>query len=373
MIDYPNKWDYIYRGFTWQWAYILFYFIGRTSGLNIKEALSRMKWPVLIACVCGLYFFFTEPSWYMDMKYSQITSEYATEHYIQEIFRLSSFWGHPYQLSYATFLYSLLLINSLYDGKKHRTNSTTDIDSNEHIEYLDDNEEDDKSETEYLYQEPKKTRKLFIVIQLILVGVVLLLAQIRVALFMFVISLVYFFLKKNQASVAKKVIITAVTTLMISLGIYYGQRYLPDSNVEYITEHISDIFDREKTEERFDHTSGDVEIIDPLFGNGFARYNFVARNYHKFAMIDNEYQKQYYETGIVGITLLVWIFLCFAIQLKRKNNRHIERCIFMFIVVGCACAGLLSNPSQYGYLLWFAMGTLYYPQYDDKWVEEYED
>lgn len=375
MSDYPNKWNYLYRGFTWQWIYIIFYFIGRVSGLNIKEAFSKMKWPVLIASVCGLYFFFTEPSWYMDMKYSQITSEYTTEHYIQEIFRLSSFWGHPYPLSYAAFLYSLLLIDSLFDRNKNITYSMIDVDNNEDNEHFDfHNEEVYENEAEYLiHQESGNPRKYFIVAQLVLMGIILLLAQIRVALFMFVIALVYFYLKKNQTSVIKKVIIGAVATLMIFLGGYYGQRYLPDSNIEYINRHIIDIFDKEKTEERFDRTAGDVKILDPLFGNGFARHNFVARDYHKFAIIDNEYQKQYYETGAVGIALLIWIFSCFAIQLIKRKDSHIERCIFMFIVVGCAGASILSNPSQYGYLFWFAMGTLYYPQYDDDSIVEYDD
>lgn len=364
-IDYPDKWEYFYRGITWQWAYILFYFIGRASGLSFKEALSQLKWPILFACICGLIFFFTEPSWYMNMKHEQITSEYATERNILEVFRLSSFWGHPYVLTYATFLYSLVLMNSLFN----RDNSTCDIGIEEEMDYTSQDCEDEYFE-EYIPETP--TKKNYIIAQLVLIGIVLILAQIRVVLFMYIICLVYFFLKNSAASITQKVLISSATAVILSMGVYFGQKYLPDANLDYIVEHVTDLFDNQKTEERLEYTSGDVKLLDPTFGNGFARYNFVARAHDKFAMVDSEYQKHLYETGYIGEGLLILLLFCFTRQSFRKRKCNMERGYLFFIIIACIGASVLSNPSQYGYIFWFTMGTLYFPEEECYLPEEYE-
>lgn len=365
VIDYPDKWEYFYRGITWQWAYILFYFIGRASGLSLKEALSQTKWPVLFACICGLFFFFTEPAWYMNMKYDQITSEYATERNILEVFRLSSFWGHPYVLTYATFLYSLVLMNSLFNGD----NSVCTLGIEEEADYTSEDDEE-KYYEEYTSETP--TKKNYIIAQLVLIGIVLVLAQIRAVLFMYFICLIYFFLKNSSATITRKVLISSATAVILSAGLYFGQKYLPDANLDYIVEHVTDLFDNEKTEERLEYTSGDVKLLDPIIGNGFARYNFVARAHNKFAMVDSEYQKHLYETGYVGLGILILILLCFARQLARKRDCNMERGYLLFIVIACIGASVLSNPSQYGYIFWFAMGTLYFPKEESYLPDEYE-
>ena len=49
----------------------------------------------------------------MSMKYSQL-NEFGSNY--MEIMRMSSIWGHPYHLAYATLLYSIYLMYRLFSA-----------------------------------------------------------------------------------------------------------------------------------------------------------------------------------------------------------------------------------------------------------------
>ena len=50
------------------------------------------------------------------MKDAQINTG-ASDMTISEIYRLSSYWGHPYVIGYATFLYSIYITKELFVDK----------------------------------------------------------------------------------------------------------------------------------------------------------------------------------------------------------------------------------------------------------------
>lgn len=356
--DYSNQWEYIYRALVTQVPYIFFYFIGRASGLSFKEVLKNMKWPILFCLVCGLYFFFNEPTWYSEMKQAQI-KEYATELNIMEVYRLSGFWGHPYVLAYASFLYTLYLLDEYFTSSNLEEEDNycyTDLDTDIY-------EENDTVEIVEITQQEKTNsnimKKVFIVLQLILIGIVILLAQLRIVLLMFVCAIIYYIFKKSSMSMSAKITVFCSATILMFALLYFAQSILPDSNIEYITNHIGQLFEENSTTERLNYTSGGTKIEDPIFGNGFARYNIVAREHNIFALIDSEYQKHYYETGCIGVGFMFLLFASFAVYLLKQPKHEMEKMYLLFIMLASIGASVLSNSTQYAYIFWFAMGASY--------------
>lgn len=321
LIDYPHHWQYVYKAFIFQYAPIFCFFIGRTHIISISEVVEKMKYPILFAMIAGLFFYFTNPSWYVLMKELQLKGN-TNETMIQEIYRLSSFWGHPYYIGYATAIYTFYMFYRLKT---------------------------------YTYKK-KWPRYTDIVITTLCI-VTLLLAQLRITIAGLIIAYIYFNFSIRQNTFIK------LSKLLISLCIGFGgvsilfQQISPETS-NYIIEHINMLFEHSTYTGRFESTSGGIEL-DTFCGNGFGRYDVTARSYDKFAIVDNEFQNHLAELGYLGLFLLIYILLYTLLKILRYGKQQkLESSIFIFYSLALVGASVLSNETQYNYIMWFVIGNL---------------
>lgn len=314
-IDYQNYG--LYQAIIGQWAMIFFYFWGRGTSFGSKEIFRKMKYPLLFAMICGLLFYFFEPAWYVSMKEAQL-KEGAMQFTRLEIYRLSSFWAHPYQIAYAAFFYSAFLLYVFFTDRNIKAS---------------------------------------IIIQIVICQLILGLAQIRVGIFMFILwgLLLTFTNTKNKDIKHSRIFLL----LLLSLGfIMILSIYVKKDSIEYMTEHVLALTKENAMMNRFEQTSGgNLEVS--FWGEGLGKYGNIARTYGKFAIVDNEYQNHYAELGYVGLTLLLLIIFLTFIKLLRKHDISLDSCMIIFFVLSMMGASVLSNNYQYGYLFWFFLGRIW--------------
>ena len=272
--------------------------------------------------IVGIYFYITNPSWYVLMKESQL-NEYVSESFRQEIYRLSSFWGHPYYIGYATEIYFMYI---LYRLKYFNYTATNTL-----VKYID----------------------FFIAILCI---VVLILAQLRVTILCSIIIYIYYNLN-NKHFFTNTIKILMGVSLFMGLSLLLLQYTSPDTN-RYIIEHVGMLFDSKMYGDRFKSTGGGLDL-DTFFGYGFGRYDATAREFGKFAIVDNEYQNHLAELGYIGFILLLFIFVyTFSKVLIYGYQNKLGTAIFLFFVIAAVGASVLSNETQYNYIFWFVVGNL---------------
>lgn len=316
-IDYNNHWSYFYRAFTVSIPAILFFYIGRYSRIPTNNILKGMKWPWVVLSIIGIYCFFMLPSWYIQMKDDQITAENVETH-IREIYRLSSIWAHPYQITYATFLFSVFIIATLANNQG---------------------------------------KKKYIWVLLLLCVIILLLGQIRVAILGFIISFFILFMVRTKVNWLKWGFYSLLMLCIISV-ILYVISALDVGNFKYIVEHMFALFEDNSLSNRLEHTSGGITHYT-FWGDGYGRYGYEARAHNLVAIVDSEYQKHLAEVGYFGLFLLsVLLILTFLKSLKDKNF-SVDFCIFLFYCFAMVGASTLSNNHQYGFLFWFCMGRIW--------------
>lgn len=321
IVDYKYHGEMVYYAFWTQMVPIFFYFIGRGSkNLSIRNILEKMKWPLLFAIICGIYFFFIPPGWYMNMKMAQIdatTNDYRT----LEIFRLSSFWGHPYQIGYATVLYLIFLLYDLM--------TSGSIGWKKYINYA----------------------------LISLCVMCLLLAQLRVTIAVALIVLIYYICmikKENIGSLIKTILIASVLITGVSVYVFSF-----DSEISsYIVEHITMMFEQDNYARRFEHTSGGITDYS-FFGGGFGRYSFLARRHDDWALVDQEFQRHIAELGYLGVGLLILILLITFKHCFLRKDLLVEFGVFLFFVVAMIAASVLSNEHQYNFIFWFCVGKIW--------------
>lgn len=316
-IDYKDHWSYMYRTLPVAFASIFFYFIGRYSTIPTINILQRMKWPWIVLSLIGLYCFFMLPGWYTQMKMAQIQNESVEEH-VMGVYRLSSIWGHPYQITYATFLYGVYLIVSLAS----------------HLE-----------------------KRKSILALLLLCVTVLLLGQIRVAILGFLVSVFILFIVRKKGGLFR----SGVYLFLLFLIIYGVLTIISTFDIggyRYMIEHMFSLTEGDALTERLEYTSGGITHYT-LFGEGYGKYGFEARNHDRFAIVDSEYQKHLAEVGYLGIFLLFVLLSITFIKIVKERNFSVDFCIWFFYCIAMIGASVLSNPSQYGFMFWFCMGRIW--------------
>ena len=93
---------------------ICFYFIARSEQFKNEDFFLNMRRPLLFAMACGLFFYFVQPSFYVQFKVNDLWSTMnidATEisgYLLYEVSRLSSFWPHSYFMGYASLFIFIL-------------------------------------------------------------------------------------------------------------------------------------------------------------------------------------------------------------------------------------------------------------------------
>lgn len=317
LIDYDGHWQCFYRTLPIQIASIFCYFIGRFSKIEITEVLLKMKLPWICLSIIGLYCFFILPSWYIKMKTEQLGMGYTDNQYLS-VFRLSSIWGHPYQITYATFFFGIYLI---YD---------------------------------YVNKKTERYGLLF----LMLCCLVLLLGQIRAAIGGLVVSLMIILLKSHKAGVGKWVKIS-ILSFLIAIGVILILSLVDNSQLNsYIVNHMQEFLSGENMTDRLDYTSGGIKDYS-LFGDGFGRYGYEARLQDRYAIVDSEYQKHLAEVGYFGFAFLLLFIVFTLIKSIKKRIHTLELCVILFYCFAMIGASTLSNPHQFGFMFWFCLGKLW--------------
>lgn len=326
LIDYQYHVQFFYSAFFAQVIPIFFYFIGRGTFFNSSEVFSKMKWPLLLAVVVGFYCFFMPPSWYWQMKMEQLPDNTYSNMVMSEVFRLSSFWGHPYQLGYALILYIcwfyFFILNAAHS----------------------------------------KTKNLMYSMYAFILLICLLLAQLRVTIAFSVLAFVYvaFMVKRKNLIKMMPVILCFCIIVVIALLFFLNNL---DSNVsDYISQHLLMLGDKDSYSDRFEHTAGGI-IDFSLFGDGFGRYGFEAREHGNWALVDNEYQRHIAELGFLGITILAIILVLTFFNSFLKKECVIETLVFLFFLIAMIGASALSNEHQYNFIFWFCVGRIWNPVY----------
>lgn len=315
-IDYNNHWSYLYRTLPTAIVGIFFFFVGRHSRISTINILRGMKWPWVVLSIIGIYCFFMLPSWYTRMKMAQIVSD-NLEH-IMGIYRLSAIWGHPYQMTYATFLFGVYLIASL-------TNN----------------------------QEKKK----YLWALLLLCVIILLLGQIRVTIFGFILSFFILFILRAKDNWFKWGISLLLLLFIINVTLTIISTVDVD-NYKYMMEHMLSLSNKNAIYDRLDYTSGGITDYS-IWGNGYGRYGFEAREHNLFAIVDCEYQKHLAEVGYFGMFLLSVLLIFTFLKALIDKNLNVDFCVFLFYCIAMIGASVLSNTSQYGFMFWFCMGKLW--------------
>lgn len=323
-INYKFHGEFVYRALLFHVFPVMCYFIGRYTQIDIGKYIERMKWAILFAMICGIAFYFLHPSWYVSMKAAQL-QEYANEMRIAEIYRLSSFWGHPYALGYATFLYSIFVTKQLIIG----------ID--------------------------KQKDLLFYTFTLFICITVLLLAQLRITIVVYALSLIYMILFVRQESLTKKIKKILLLVFLI-ISFLYLSLQLASDNVEYITNHMMSLMEEDSMSDRFEHTAGGITSYT-LFGDGLGRYGYPARRHGMWAIVDNEFQCHIAELGFIGISLLGSIIFFTILRCLKRSRLILENTIIIFYFLAMIGASVLSNHHQYNFIFWYTLGLLWSNKY----------
>lgn len=316
-IDYNNHWNYLYNAIFSQLFPIFAYFIGRYYDRSTLIMFEKLKWPILFTIVFGLILFFTTPSWYVSMKNEGLDETTSISHYMER-FRLSAFWPHPYILAYVLYMYCVYLILQLNKPLL------------------------------------KKTRYYNTIILLVCI-VVLFLCQMRVTIASLIMAYLYFIALSSSASKKVRMILYVLVLIPVFL---YASTFLDSDLNNYISEHISNLFIAESYEDRFELTSGGIKDYS-LFGEGFGRYDYTAREYGVFALVDSEYQNHLAELGYIGLAMLITILFLTFLKGVFKKYLFFEFVIFCFFILAMVGASVLSNHHQYNFIFWYAVGRIW--------------
>lgn len=323
-IDYQHHWEFLYRAMLSHVFPVMCYFIARYTQNDVEQYLDKMKWPILFAMVCGIAFYYIHPSWYVVMKEAQII-ENASDMSIGEAYRLSSFWGHPYVVGYATLLYSIYVTDKLVRGI------------------------------------PIKRERYFYLLVAFICLVVLLLAQLRVTIVIYALSVIYMMLFSRKESLTKKMQKVLMLVFCVVLFAFVFQHIASDS-MDYISYHMQDLTEDDSMSERFEHTAGGVTSYS-LFGDGLGRYGYPARNYGKWAIVDQEFQCHVAELGYFGVSLLLGIIFFTVIRCLKRLSLVVENSILFFFFIAMLGASVLSNGHQYNYIFWYTLGLVWSANY----------
>ena len=317
--DYPNKEILFQKALTIQVSCVFLYFVGRSKSFDIV-VLNNNRWPLIITSILGIYFFFRMPGWYLDMKNSMIKGD-TTYMSLGETMRLSAFWAHPYYFVYGLMSVVPFVLLDMFKKNKHNG---------------------------------------FVYAELLIISIALILAQLRVAIACFILFVLcnFYSNSKNKATfIIYTIFVFMLVTLIVGFIIF---SYLDADSIRYIFEHSSGL----EIDSRYKATSGG-HSMDSFWGGGFGRYSLKVGN--SFAIIDNEYQKLLAEIGILGFSIVIIIFLLSLVRITKIKEHYVEKMIVLFYIIACLGASCLSNISQYPFIFWLALGSLWSDKTDNRW------
>ena len=322
IIDYPHHHFLFYKAFICELSAIFFYFIGRNVDWNINEILAKTKYPLLFAAFCGICSFFMMPSWYLNMKSAMLEDSSGYEGAVGETFRLSSFWGHPYQLGYAIAIFSSYSIMNCFNN-------------------------------------PNK--KYYIILSTFLF-LVLILCQLRVCILFYILVFIYHFIINGKETFFIKISLLSVVALLFIIILYYLLNFLSPDQLDYIITHTDQLLESGAVDDRLEYTKMGLnnDIFDSFFGYGVGHFSQNARVFNIPALVDCEYQKKLAELGFFGFSIFIMIIIGAILKLSKEfKDNTCANSIVLFYVIASIGASCISNVHQYPYMFWFALGCLF--------------
>ena len=100
-----------------------------------------------------------------------------------------------------------------------------------------------------------------------------------------------------------------------------------------------------------------------FLGDGLGRYDYLAREFGKWAIVDNEFQNHIAELGYFGASLLILMLLFTTFRCYKNKWLFVENSVVFFFVSAMIGASVLSNPHQFNYIFWYTLGLLWSDKY----------
>lgn len=317
-------------GIRWQLFYMLAFIVGTSKYLANWKFFDIMVWVVFIVDLIGLYLYFTSPGWYMDYKFQNLDLEYVTDNMMLEMARLSSFWPYPYWVSYGSACCYFYILSQYYYGN---------IQSKKTLFFL-----------------------LFFLI-------VLLLAQQRLPLFFVAGATLLLLIRSISCRDSTRMkfvgLLLGTIALLLVMLIIVLPMVLDASIIDFGMQKIEAMFDKSGSRgndffliERFSFIKGiDFKGIS-LFGDGLGRYSLNSEA--SYLILDNMWLTIFVESGIWGLFVYIFIFLCVA----KKGCKNLKYNLFELGILGMFLiamfgANCLSKNTQHAIVLWLCCGRIY--------------
>ncbi len=308
----------------------MMYFIAKTKGSLSDDFLKGMPVPIYFAVIVGLALFLINPPFYWDFKCR--TSSYADLDNLGEctdlfeLTRFSSFWSHSYCISALCLYLSLFILSNVYKEKKMKV---TDV------------------------------------VGIFLLFFVLIIAQQRVVIAFYglsiaIFSLYSFFFDKSHFKGMKNLLLLYLASIVIIVLLVYfimGQEF-----VEYVVGRTIG-YEGEKgmVSDRFATFSDGIGKIS-FFGEGLGKYSHGALFLNgMYAITDCDYIKIPCEIGIFGFVYLYCIIIkgLYSGFMNFKVFNY-EALIILFFPIAMIGASPFSATFFIPGMFWYCLGSVTY-------------
>lgn len=325
--DYTYPMRLYYLGIRAQIVPMLFYFLARSESFNGDDFFENIRWPLVFAMACGVFFYFFQPHFYVSYKASVIWANFDSDvrdlsgKLLYEFTRMSSFWPHSYFIGYS----SLFLF--MYASKKVVVDNCY---------------------------------KKFDLVCFSLSFFCLFFAQQRVSIAFCVLYFVaitfYATIKKLPAR--NFLYGLWIVSILFGTGIFLiVMNYLDAGFVDYVLNRSVN-YDGSMVGDRFALFDAFIERLS-FFGSGLGRYGHGAVEMGYLGIPDSDYVRVTAELGFFGIVVLLSI--CGLTLLKGARifrYAFFEVCTLCFCLTAMIGAATWELGTLQPFLYWFCIGHI---------------
>lgn len=320
-VDFEN----LYYGASTQLLLMFFFFVGRSKYAVDYSLYNRAIIVIIFVGVCGLFLYFLNPSWYLEMKIEKSgVSNPTTQGIAYEMMRLSAFWSYPYWISYGSaIVYCYFMIIGFRFGRLSLK---------------------------------------IITILLFLMGI-LVLAQQRAPLLFSVLITLFFLIggigKRKYHPKFRFYIFLYIFILVV--GVLVLMNLIDIEMLERLYSKMDEAasgadFFSARRELVSDVTSSPVS----LFGDGLGSYSLHENRNNVYVITDQQYIKLLYENGIVGFLGYITVFIvCVLKGIRHLKDNLFELAIIMMYLIAMYGANCLCVEGQHPAIFWFCCGRLF--------------
>ena len=326
-VEYAYSFRLYYLGIRAQIIPLLFYFIARSKHFKTDAFFENFRQPLFFAMLCGVYFYFFQPYFYVSYKADVIWNNFDSNvndlsgKLLYEFTRMSSFWPHSYFIGYS----SLFLF--MYAAKKIVVDNCY--------------------------------RK-FDLACFALSFFCLFFAQQRVSIAFGVLFLVAltFYATMKKLPARNLLYMLWGGTIVFGIGIFFiVMNYLDVDFIEYILNRSVN-YEGSLVGDRFALFDTFFKDIS-FFGSGLGRYGHGAVEEGYMGIPDSDYIRVAAELGIFGLVLLLGICLyTLSCGLKIFKYAFFEFCTLCFCLVAMIGAAVWELGTLQPFLYWFCIGHI---------------